>query len=164
MKENRRINERIWKASPTDVIWWISIHGLAHLGLRGPREDRIDFAARWHGNVLTLRNKFVPVLFVATTIQRCISWPRKKTWGKSRALPQLLPLCPGSGIVALAPPSGYYGRGTGVVVAAGSRGSARAAVTGNDGQSNHAQHALSLSAREHVNDRKINEKTMQWHL
>ena len=36
MKENRHINDRIRKASPTDVSWWISIHGLSHLGLRQP--------------------------------------------------------------------------------------------------------------------------------
>ena len=30
--------------------------------------------------VLTLWNKFVPVLFVAITNQRCIFWPRKKRW------------------------------------------------------------------------------------
>ena len=35
-EKNGRINDWIRKASPTDVSWWISIHGLAHLGLRRP--------------------------------------------------------------------------------------------------------------------------------
>ena len=30
MKENIRINEQTRKASPSDVIWWDSIHRLAH--------------------------------------------------------------------------------------------------------------------------------------
>ena len=33
--------------------------------------------------MLTLRNKSVPVLFVAITNQRCISWPRKKSLGRN---------------------------------------------------------------------------------
>ena len=36
MKENRRTNDGIRKASPTEVSWWISIHGPAHLGLWRP--------------------------------------------------------------------------------------------------------------------------------
>ena len=67
MKENRQTNDLIWKASSTAVSWWISIHGLAHLGLRR------STGRQYWGCACAICGD--------NKTQLCVSWPRNKSWG-----------------------------------------------------------------------------------
>ena len=91
MKENRHKQSDLKKPHQLTSVGELVFMTSPTLTCDGPREDSIEF---------------VPVLFVAKTNQRCISWPKRQSWGRNgwighttiSKFTQLGPVGPGTAI------------------------------------------------------------------